>query len=122
MPYDVEHEIKLVQYHIARIGQQQADGTFTTTFGELFKDEEAEQVFESLVGSLKAAKRVGVLKFDGQMLLMPTHANVVLHLLQPLPAGYVVISRPRNDSRESEGHMSRVCVLDELPLMRSLLA
>jgi hypothetical protein len=90
MPYDVEHEIKLVQYHIARIGKQEPDGSYKITFGEFFADEEVEQVFESLVGSLKAAKRKGLLKFDGQMLLMPVHAGVVLHLVEPLPAGYVV--------------------------------
>ena len=39
------------------------------------------------VGSLKAARRNGVLDFKGQMLLMPVHKDVELHLLQPLPEG-----------------------------------
>jgi hypothetical protein len=47
--YDVEHEVKLVQYHIARLGKRQADGTYTITFGELFNDPKVEQIFESLV-------------------------------------------------------------------------
>jgi hypothetical protein len=33
-------------------------------------DSEVEQTFESLVGSLKAAKKRGILNFEGQMLLM----------------------------------------------------
>mmetsp|Transcript_44115 Transcript_44115/g.111190 ORF Transcript_44115/g.111190 Transcript_44115/m.111190 type:complete len:102 (+) Transcript_44115:87-392(+) len=90
MPYDVDHEVKLVQFYIAKIGEQQADGTFICTFGQLFNDEEAEQVFESLVGSLKAAKRRKIIDFKGQMLLMPMHKDVPLHLLEPLPAGTVV--------------------------------
>ena len=57
MPYDVDHEVKLVQYHVARIGEQQGDGTYTCTFGQLFNDEEAEQVFESLVRCLLCASK-----------------------------------------------------------------
>ena len=49
MPYDVEHEIKLVQWFVAKVGEKQADGSYICTFGELFYDEEAEQIFESLV-------------------------------------------------------------------------
>eukprot|EP00727_Mastigamoeba_balamuthi_P006899 m51a1_g283 putative costars family protein abracl (87) ;mRNA; r:324068-324468 len=82
--YDVDREVQLVQQHMARVGHKQADGTYTVTFGEFFNDSEVEQCFESLVGSLKAAKRRGVVKFEGQMLLMPTHKDVVLTLVQPL--------------------------------------
>merc|ERR1711953_262375 len=87
MPYDVEHEITLVQWYVAEVGKKQADGTYKCTFGEIFNDEEAEQIFESLVGSLKAARRTGVLDFKGQMLLMPVHKDVELHLTKPLPEG-----------------------------------
>merc|ERR1712137_185348 len=59
MPYDVEHEITLVQWYVAKVGKKQVDGTYKCTFGEIFNDEEAEQIFESLVGSLKLrAERV----------------------------------------------------------------
>jgi len=87
MPYDVEHEIKLVQFHIARIGKEQPDGTVVTTFGDMFNDPTAEQIFESLVGSLKAAKKKGIIKFDAQMLLMPTHKDVKITLVEKLPPG-----------------------------------
>jgi hypothetical protein len=39
------------------------------------------------VGSLKAARTKGVIKFQGQLLLMPVHKDVELHLIQPLPEG-----------------------------------
>ena len=42
------------------------------------------------VGSLKAAKKRGILDFQGQMLLMPMHKDVVLTLKEPLPEGTVV--------------------------------
>jgi hypothetical protein len=45
----VEHECKLLAAGIKRFGQQQADGTYKTTFGVIFKDEELEQQLESLV-------------------------------------------------------------------------
>eukprot|EP00005_Dracoamoeba_jomungandri_P004902 CAMPEP_0174251806 /NCGR_PEP_ID=MMETSP0439-20130205/1514_1 /TAXON_ID=0 /ORGANISM="Stereomyxa ramosa, Strain Chinc5" /LENGTH=104 /DNA_ID=CAMNT_0015332221 /DNA_START=16 /DNA_END=330 /DNA_ORIENTATION=- len=85
--YDVDHEVVLVQWYAAKVGTKQDDGTYKCTFGDLFYDEEAEQIFESLVGSLKAARRQGVLNFPGQLLLMPVHKDVELHLLKPLPEG-----------------------------------
>eukprot|EP01101_Sappina_pedata_P008074 TRINITY_DN4408_c0_g1_i1.p2 TRINITY_DN4408_c0_g1~~TRINITY_DN4408_c0_g1_i1.p2 ORF type:complete len:102 (-),score=59.56 TRINITY_DN4408_c0_g1_i1:89-394(-) len=100
MPYDVEHEIKLIQFHLERIGTVQADGTVKTTFGDVFNDEEAEQIFESLVGSLKAARKAGVIKFQGQMLLMPVHKDVEIILVNRLPAGTTVAPpKPVSDNR-----------------------
>jgi len=45
-----------------------------------FNDEKVEQTFESLVGTLKAAKKRGILDFPGSLLLMPTHKDVVITL------------------------------------------
>merc|ERR1712137_296462 len=97
--YDVEHEIKLVQWYVAKVGKKQDDGSYKCTFADIFYDEEAEQIFESLVGSLKAAKRKGVLKFDGQMLLMPTHKDVILHPVTPLPADHPKPDPPKPTDR-----------------------
>jgi len=100
MPYDVEHEIKLVQFHLERIGKEQPDGTIKTTFGDVFNDPQAEQIFESLVGSLKAARKANVIKFPGQILLMPTHKDVEIILVQRLPAGTVIEPpKPVKDNR-----------------------
>ena len=41
-------------------------------------DEILEQQLESLVGTLKAAKKQGKINFEGQMLLSPSHDNVVI--------------------------------------------
>jgi hypothetical protein len=79
--YDVDKEVELVVTHMKRIGARQADGSYTVTFGKFFEDPVVEQTFESLVGSLKAAKRRGVLDFPGALLLMPTHKDVILKLL-----------------------------------------
>lgn len=64
----VEHDIKLLVEGIKRLGAEK-DGEIFTTFGEIFKDEALEQQLESLVGSLKAAKKRGILTFEGEMLL-----------------------------------------------------
>lgn len=37
------------------------------TFGKLFDDEEGQQFFEAIVGTLRAAKKRGVVYFKGQV-------------------------------------------------------
>jgi hypothetical protein len=46
----------------------------------VFKDEILEQQLESLVGTLKAAKKRGIISFEGQMLLQGAHDKVVITL------------------------------------------
>ena len=53
-----------------------ADEKGAVKFGDLFRDEGLEQQLESLVGSLKAAKKRNLLNFQGQMLLSPAHDDV----------------------------------------------
>jgi len=53
----VDHDIGLLVEHIKRVGKQEADGSYTTTFGTLFKDDSVQNSLESLAGTLKAAKR-----------------------------------------------------------------
>ena len=43
---------------------------------QLFKDEILEQQLESLVGTMKAARKRGVIDFQGQILLQGAHDNV----------------------------------------------
>ena len=65
-------------------------------YGVLFKDDTCQQVFEvclasilwfhsdgsqALVGTLRAAKKRGIVKFEGQMLLSPAHDNVDITLV-----------------------------------------
>jgi hypothetical protein len=68
----VEDEVKQLLVDIRRIG---ADGP-SCTFGELFDDEQAEQYYEAIVGTLKCAKKRGLIDFKGQMLLKGVHDKV----------------------------------------------
>jgi len=84
--YDVDEECRLVHFHVDRIGKEKGTPG-NCTFGQLFV--ETEQVFESLVGSLKAARKRKVIDFVGQLLLMPVNKDVVITLAKPYdPADY----------------------------------
>lgn len=59
-----------------------ADGKTSVKFGVLFNDDQCANLFEALVGTLKAAKRKKVITFDGELLLQGVHDNVDVVLLQ----------------------------------------
>lgn len=59
-----------------------ADGQTTVKFGVLFNDDRCANIFEALVGTLKAAKRKKVVHFQGELLLQGVHDNVDVILLQ----------------------------------------
>lgn len=63
---------------IRRIGDE--PGSPHVKFGELFDDDEVQQYYEALVGTLKSAKKRGVINFKGQMLLKGMHDNVVISI------------------------------------------
>lgn len=65
----------------------EATGAVSMTFGEIFRDETIEQQLESLVGSLKAAKKRGILSFKGDLLLQGVHDNVLITLMQWISPG-----------------------------------
>lgn len=50
------------------------------TFGVLFNDDRCANIFEALVGTLRAAKRRKVLTYDGELLLQGVHDNVEIVL------------------------------------------
>jgi hypothetical protein len=77
---NVDHEIELLVTALKRIAELQPDGTYKTTFIKIFKDEILEQQLESLVGTMKAAKKKGIIDFPGQMLLQGAHDNVEIIL------------------------------------------
>lgn len=72
----IDQEVIQLVSDIRRIGD---DGT-SVKFGALFDDEAAQQYYEALVGTLKTAKKRGVIKFKGQMLLKGMHDDVVISL------------------------------------------
>jgi hypothetical protein len=64
---------------INRCGEK---GEPSVKFGELFDDPEVEQFYEALVGTLKSAKKRGLISFEGQMLLKGPHDNVVVSIVK----------------------------------------
>ncbi|GAB9465201.1 hypothetical protein Gpo141_00002617 [Globisporangium polare] len=77
---DVEKEVEQLVVEIRRIGAQ--DGAkFGVTFGALFDDERCQDVFEALMGTLRAAKRLKKIDYQGQLLLKGVHDKVFIELL-----------------------------------------
>ena len=67
-----EECLQLIQ-DIQRLG-----GSPEVKFGVLFDDDDVQNYYEALVGTLKAAKKRGYINFKGQMLLKGPHDNVVI--------------------------------------------
>lgn len=61
-------------------GKDNGDGTFTTTFGVLFKDDKVANTLESLAGTLKAAKRRKIVSYKPELLLQGMSDNEVITL------------------------------------------
>jgi len=50
-------------------------------FGVLFKDDRVSNIFEALVGTLRAAKKRKIITYEGELLLQGVHDNVIVTLL-----------------------------------------
>lgn len=59
-----------------------ADGKLSVKFGVLFRDDKCANLFEALVGTLKAAKRRKIVTYPGELLLQGVHDDVDIILLQ----------------------------------------
>lgn len=79
---NVEHEVELLVGEIKRLGTQNPDGQYVVTFGTLFADDKCANLFEALVGTLKAAKRKKIVKYDAEILLQGVHDGVEITLLK----------------------------------------
>ncbi|XP_068564535.1 costars family protein ABRACL [Cebidichthys violaceus] len=79
---DVGHEVKLLVQEIQRLGSKSADGQTSVKFGVLFNDDRCANIFEALVGTLRAAKRKKIISFEGELLLQGVHDNVEIILLE----------------------------------------
>ncbi|KAK7906959.1 hypothetical protein WMY93_015571 [Mugilogobius chulae] len=79
---NVDHEVKLLVQEIQRLGEKNGDGQTSVKFGVLFNDDRCANLFEALVGTLKAAKKRKVVRYDGELLLQGVHDNVDIILLQ----------------------------------------
>ncbi|KAM6576476.1 hypothetical protein CsatB_028313 [Cannabis sativa] len=81
---NVEEEVERLRVEIKRLGKLQPDGSYKVTFGVLFHDDKCANIFEALVGTLRAAKRRKFLTYDGELLLQGVHDNVEI-ILKPSP-------------------------------------
>jgi len=79
---NVEHEVKLLIEEIKRLGSPNEEGKISVRFGVLFNDEKCANLFEALVGTLRAAKRKKIIQYEGEMLLQGAHDNVPIVLLK----------------------------------------
>lgn len=79
---NVDHELKLLVTEIKRLGKQNADGQFVVTFGTLFSDDKCANLFEALVGTLRAGKRRKIVKYDKELLLQGVDDNEEIVLLK----------------------------------------
>ncbi|KAM4866184.1 costars family protein ABRACL isoform 1-T1 [Thomomys bottae] len=66
---NVDHEVNLLVEEIHRLGSKNADGQLSVKFGVLFRDDKCANLFEALVGTLKAAKRRKIVTYPGELLL-----------------------------------------------------
>ncbi|KAM4771691.1 costars family protein ABRACL [Rhinophrynus dorsalis] len=79
---NVDHEVNLLVEEIRRLGTTGADGKLSVKFGVLFADDKCANLFEALVGTLKAAKKRKIITYQGELLLQGVHDNVDILLLQ----------------------------------------
>lgn len=68
--------------YLALLSLLDADGKTSVKFGVLFNDDRCANIFEALVGTLKAAKKRKVVSFQSELLLQGVHDNVDVILLQ----------------------------------------
>jgi hypothetical protein len=78
----VDEEVEELKKDIIRLGRNNGHGQYVVTFGHLFVDEKVEQYYEALMGTLKAAKKRGLINFQGQLLLKGAHDGVEITLVE----------------------------------------
>jgi hypothetical protein len=81
---NVDEEIQKLEEEIHRLGSRQTDGSYKVTFGVLFNDDRCANIFEALVGTLRAAKKRKIVAFEGELLLQGVHDKVEI-TLRPTP-------------------------------------
>ncbi|XP_076128110.1 costars family protein ABRACL-like [Alosa pseudoharengus] len=78
---NVNHEVSLLVEEIRRLGTKNADGKISVTFGVLCNDDKCANLFEVLVGTLRAAKRKKIVTYQEDLLLQGVHDDVDVILL-----------------------------------------
>jgi hypothetical protein len=75
----LDEECAQLLVDIRRIGEP---GKPYVVFGDLFDDDDVSNYYEALVGTLKAAKKRGLITFQGQMLLKGPHDKVMITIIE----------------------------------------
>eukprot|EP00118_Oscarella_pearsei_P018656 m.192069 g.192069 ORF g.192069 m.192069 type:complete len:1478 (+) comp39461_c1_seq6:2148-6581(+) len=76
----IDKEIRKLIGQIVNWGSKNAEGLYEVAFGLLF--EETSNIFEALSGTLKTAKKHGVVKFMGELLLQGVHNATAITLMK----------------------------------------
>ncbi|XP_055495156.1 costars family protein ABRACL isoform X2 [Leucoraja erinacea] len=79
---DTNKEIGLLIEEIRRLGSPGPDGKIRVKFGVLFSDDRCANLFEALVGTLKAAKKKKIVSFTEELLLQGVHDNAEIVLVE----------------------------------------
>ena len=81
--HSVDEEIELLKSEIKRLSKDKRNskGHLSVAYGVLFKDDRCQQLFEALLGTLKAAKKRKIIDFEGELLLQGVHDAVDISLL-----------------------------------------
>jgi Costars len=74
----LDEEMNQLLIDIKRIG---VNGVPNVTFGELFDDDNVQQYYEALVGTLKCAKKRGLIDYKGVLLLKGVSDDVIISIL-----------------------------------------
>ncbi len=72
----VEREVQELVVEIERLGTKGPNGKHSVKFGTLFDCPVCANKFEALNGTLRAAKKRGVIDFEGEILLQGVHNDV----------------------------------------------
>ena len=83
MNYSVDKEIGHLLEGLLRLGTKNADETYSVLYGTVFKDDKLQNTLESLFGTLKAAKKRGIIDFKGELLMQGVHDKVEIKVLKP---------------------------------------
>jgi len=74
----LNEELQQLLKDIRRIGER---GKPRCNYGELFDDEKVANYYEALLGTLKAAKKKGLISYNGQILLKGVNDDEVIKIL-----------------------------------------
>ena len=80
---NVDHEVNQLKEEITRLGTKNESGDIVVEFGVLFDDDRCANIFEALVGTLKAAKKRKIISYESELLLQGVHDKVAIKLLAP---------------------------------------